>query len=523
MKRTRDWIKLGTMVGLALSLTVAFALVIDLPKSSFAQEASVIPALSTAAQQSATFETAQPLADLSAAFTAVAQTVQPSVVFITAVTEVRQTRPGSPFERFFDNDRGNRPPPRQTGTGSGFIISDDGYIVTNNHVVENAKKLTVTLFDHRRFDAKVIGRDRNTDLAVIKIAETALHAITFGDSDSARVGEWVLAIGNPLGLESTVTAGIVSARGRGLRDLQNSLWNIQDYIQTDAAINPGNSGGPLVNISGQVIGVNAAIASRTGYYQGYGFAIPSNLARTVTTQLIADGKVTRAALGVSIALADAIDAEAVGLKEVRGVRIEDFTGNNSPAKRAGLKRGDVIVELDGKKVRYVAQLQQIVGFQKPGTTIDVTVLRDRGERRTYSVRLIKADTEPTQQEASDDPPREREESGSLESRIGLSVQPFDENDIRQAGFPDEVPAGLAITSIQRDGPADGRLVASNPRQGFLAILTRVNNQPVSSPADLQRALRDVGAGDIVMVHVVRVLGRSSSAQINTQVVRIRTR
>ena len=523
MKRTRDWIKLGTMVGLALSLTVAFAFVIDLPKSSFAQEASVIPALNTAAQQTATFKTAQPLADLSAAFTAVAQTVQPSVVFITAVTEARQLRPESPFGRFFDNEPSNRPPPRQTGTGSGFIISDDGYIVTNNHVVENAKKLTVTLFDHRKFDAKVIGRDPNTDLAVIKIAETGLHAVSFGDSDSARVGEWVLAIGNPLGLESTVTAGIVSARGRGLRDLLNSLWNIQDYIQTDAAINPGNSGGPLVNISGQVIGVNAAIASRTGFYQGYGFAIPSNLVRTVIGQLITDGKVTRAALGVSIALADAIDAEAVGLKEIRGVRIEDFSGSNSPAKRAGLKRGDVIVELDGKKVQYVAQLQQIVGFQKPGTTIDVTVLRDNGERRTYKVRLIKADTDATQQVALDEPRREREESGSFESRIGIRVLPWDKDDVRQAGFPDEVPAGLAITSVQRDGPADGRLSASNQRQGLLAILTHVDDQRVSSPADLQRILRDVESGDIIKLQLVRVFGRSSSAQINNQVVRIKTR
>ncbi|MFQ5703837.1 MAG: trypsin-like peptidase domain-containing protein [Gemmatimonadales bacterium] len=519
MKRTRDWIKLGTMIGLALSLTVAFAIVIESPRSSFAQQANVLPALEATRSLPRAIPAAAPLADLSEAFTAVAEAVQPSVVFITSVSETRtpRLRPQSPFDRFFDQT-----PRRRTATGSGFIISDDGYIVTNNHVVEDAKKLTVTLFDHRKFDAEIVGRDPNTDLAVIKIAEKGLHAMSFGDSDSARVGEWVLAIGNPLGFESTVTAGIVSARGRGLRDLVNSEWNIQDYIQTDAAINPGNSGGPLVNIRGQVIGVNAAIASRTGYYSGYGFAIPSNLTRAVASQLIADGKVTRAALGVQITQADAVDAEAVGLKEIRGVRIEDFSGDNSPAKRAGLKPGDIIVELDGTKVQYVAQLQQIVGFKKPGTVVNVTVLRDNGKRHTYKVRLIEANTSPKQQLASGRPDKP-EDSDSFESKIGIGVQPFSKRDAREAGIPGSVPTGLAVTEVEEDGPADGRLFASNLRQGFIEIITDVNNQPVSTRTDLDNVLRDIPHGDIIMLHVARVIIRQSDVQVSRQAVRIKIR
>jgi len=235
----------------------------------------------------------------------------------------------------------------EQGTGSGFIVSSDGYILTNNHVVAGADRVMVRLYDKREFTAKVVGSDPATDVAVIKIDARDLPAVSLGNSDSTRVGEWVLAIGNPLGeaFTFTVTAGIVSAKGRLLNGLQQSRYAIQDFIQTDAAINPGNSGGPLVNVRGDVIGINAAIASETGFYSGYGFAIPINLAHTVMEQLIKTGHVERAVMGVAIREVQPEDADAVGLKEISGVVVNSYTGDDSPAKRAGIQPGDVIVAL----------------------------------------------------------------------------------------------------------------------------------------------------------------------------------
>ena len=233
-------------------------------------------------------------------------------------------------------------------------MSKDGYILTNNHVVADADKVTVTLLDKRSFEAKVIGRDPTTDVAVIKIDGENLPVASLGDDNNARVGQWVVAIGNPLGLDFTVTAGIISAKGRPLQGLLgNRGYEITDYIQTDAAINPGNSGGPLVNIRGEVIGINSAIASSTGFYAGYGFAIPVTLAKQVMDDLIKYGKVRRAVMGVTILPATAADAKAAGMKEVTGVFVRGFNPDDgtSPAKEAGLQPGDVIVAADGKADR----------------------------------------------------------------------------------------------------------------------------------------------------------------------------
>src|SRR5205814_9993398 len=239
--------------------------------------------------------------------------------------ESQRLPPG--FEDFFPQ---RRRPQVEQGSGSGFIVSADGYILTNNHVVAGADKVTVKLYDKREFTAKVVGTDPNTDVAVIKIDMRGLPTVQFGNSDSTRVGEWALAIGNPLGeaFSFTVTAGIVSAKGRLLPGLQQTRYAIQDFIQTDAAINPGNSGGPLVNIRGQVIGINSAIASETGYYAGYGFAIPINLARTVMTQLISTGHVERAVLGISVLPVRPEDAEDVKLPDIKGAVIQGFTDDN---------------------------------------------------------------------------------------------------------------------------------------------------------------------------------------------------
>ncbi len=243
--------------------------------------------------------------------------------------------------------------------GSGFIVTKDGYILTNNHVVEDADRVTVTLLDHRTFKAKVIGHDAQTDVAVLKIDASDLAVVPLGDDAKTRVGEWALAIGNPFGLDFTVTAGIISAKGRSttqLRQLNGDDYAIQDFIQTDAAINPGNSGGPLVNIRGEVVGINSANASETGSYAGYGFAIPITLAKTVMDDLIAHGHVRRAILGAKINDATAVDAEANHLKSIEGVRIESFT-DGSPAEKAGMEAGDVVVKIDGKPADRVSTLQ----------------------------------------------------------------------------------------------------------------------------------------------------------------------
>ena len=323
--RTRDWLKFGTLVAIAFVFGLAFASTLNLPKKSGAAETLVVPPLSSQPAPAAPELSAPAIksaGDFQDAFVAVAEHVKPSVVFIRSqhverADDNQRLPPG--FQDFFPNLR--RRPQVEQGSGSGFIVSADGYILTNNHVVAGADKVTVRLYDKREFTAKVVGTDPNTDVAVIKIDARGLPGVAFGNSDSARVGEWVLAIGNPLGeaFAFTVTAGIVSAKGRLLAGLQQTRYAIQDFIQTDAAINPGNSGGPLVNIRGQVIGINSAIASETGFYAGYGFAIPMNLARTVMDQLVKTGRVERAVMGVAIHDARQEDADAVGLKQISGV------------------------------------------------------------------------------------------------------------------------------------------------------------------------------------------------------------
>src|SRR5213595_3482596 len=344
--RTRDWLKFGTLVAIAFVFGLAFASTLNLPKKSGAAETLVVPPLSQPAP--AAPELSAPAiksaGDFQDAFVAVAEHVKPSVVFIRSqhvkrADDNQRLPPG--FQDFFPNLR--RRPQVEQGSGSGFIVSADGYILTNNHVVAGADKVTVRLYDKREFTAKVVGTDPNTDVAVIKIDARGLPGVAFGNSDSARVGEWVLAIGNPLGeaFAFTVTAGIVSAKGRLLAGLQQTRYAIQDFIQTDAAINPGNSGGPLVNIRGQVIGINSAIASETGFYAGYGFAIPMNLARTVMDQLVKTGRVERAVMGVAIHDARQEDADAVGLKQISGVVVDSYTSDDSPARKAGIQPGDV--------------------------------------------------------------------------------------------------------------------------------------------------------------------------------------
>ncbi len=360
---TRDWLKAGALATMALICGLA----LRSPKQGDAAPSAPPP-------QSA-------IADLSDAFASVAQQVKPAVVLVQSQRVDRvHTQRGSTRLRL------------RVEQGSGFLASSDGYILTNNHLVAGTDRVTVRLYDKRQFTAQVVGTDPNTDVAVIKIEAQNLPTARFGNSDSTRVGEWALAVGNPLGeaFTFTVTAGIISAKGRVLAGLEQTPNAIQDFIQTDAATNPGNSGGPLVNTRGQVIGINSAIASGTGFYIGYGFAIPINLARTVMDQLMRTGRVERTVVGLSVRDATEEDVGVVGLKQITGVVVNGYTSDDSPARRAGIEPGDVIVSLGGEPVESTPQLQERVGFKKPGETVVVTLVRQGGERKAVTLRLARA-------------------------------------------------------------------------------------------------------------------------------------
>jgi serine protease Do len=465
---------------------------------------------------------AGPAADLGAAFAAIAEHVKPAVVFVKSErherANARRLPPG--FEDFFQIPR--RPQVEQ-GTGSGFIVSPDGYILTNNHVVQGADRVTVRLLDNREFAARIVGTDPSTDVAVIKIPATGLTTVGFGNSDSTRIGEWVLAIGNPLGeaFTFTVTAGIVSAKGRLLAGLQQSRYSIQDFIQTDAAINPGNSGGPLVNVRGEVIGINSAIASETGYYAGYGFAIPINLARTVMTQLIATGHVERAVMGISIRAITPEDAELAKLRDIRGVVVNDFTPpDNSPARRAGILEGDVIVAVDGDPIESVSQLQQKVGFRKPGEAVQVTLVRAGGERKTVTVRLAAAPgTEADTEQVASANDAQKRNIAPKEETLGVSVEPLSQEDAREPTLRAVARAGggLVVTDVSPDGPAYQKL--ADAASGGPDIILKVNGMPTRTRAEFRAALASVKTGDII---TLAVLSRGPDGW-QQRVVRIRAR
>ena len=320
-------------------------------------------------------------------FTKGAERAMPSVVHIKASESAqsaaqRQQQDSNPFRFFFGDNYGDSQP--RSGTGSGVIYSDDGYIITNNHVVEFADEFEVTLFDNREFKARLVGRDENTDMAVIKIDARDLSAINLANSDDVKVGEWVLAVGNPFDLTSTVTAGIVSAKGRNIGIIKGR-GAIESFIQTDAAVNPGNSGGALVDPSGRLIGINSAIASPTGVFAGYSFAIPVNLVKKIADDLIKYGVFKRAYLGVDIAEMDSNIAKEWGVAFVHGVAIFE-TDPNGSAAYAGIKVKDIITKIEGKDVHTVPELKEIISRTKVGDSVTVSLVRN-GQEKEISVRL----------------------------------------------------------------------------------------------------------------------------------------
>ena len=516
--RTRDWLKFVSLVGVAFVFGLLFASALNLtPKST----AAVLPHLSTAAQTQV--PQAKSAAQIGDAFVAVSNRVRPAVVYVSSARTERpdNSQVPAPFRDFFQIPGQPRHPQVEEGSGTGFIVSTDGYILTNNHVVAGADRVNVKLFDKREFkNVRVVGTDPQTDVAVLKIDATNLPTVTLGNSDSTNIGEWVLAIGNPLGEEFdfTVTAGIVSAKGRPLLGLARGGLQIQDFIQTDAAINPGNSGGPLVNIKGQVIGINSAIASGTGYYTGYGFAIPINLVHTVFEQLVTTGHVTRSVIGVSVTDAGENDAKAVGMpdSDIHGVVVDDYTGDNSPAKEAGIEQGDVITALDGQPVNYTAQLQQIIGFKKPGDKVAVTFWRQGIGQKTVSVRVIGASSDMDKTLARSkggngaDEPASTPRTGSR--ALGIGVQPLTPDDWSQDNRLARVAdfgGGMAVTSVAPDGPAYGLLFTQD--EGALYIIMNVNGKPTRNWEEYRAAIKDLKKGQVVTLRVF-TLARDAGAE-----------
>lgn len=452
-------------------------------------------------------ERVRPALDLSEAFVAIAETVTPAVVRIeTSRTRRAVSRGQSPqvpeeFRQFFRMPDPGQSAPVRSG-GSGFLVSEDGYILTNDHVVAGAEEIRVFLQDRREFAATLVGADPTTDVAVIKIEAPALPSMSFGSSDAVRVGEWVLAVGNPgFGsgnqLDYTVTAGIVSAKGRPLglinnelriRGNENSQFAIEDFIQTDAVINPGNSGGPLVDLRGQVVGINSAIASETGFYQGYGFAIPIDLARRVMEDLIEYGVVRRPWLGVSINDVTPEDAEFYRLPEVGGVLVQAFgdgTGQ-TPAQRAGILPEDVIVAIDGRPVYRVGELQQTVAQRRPGDRVRVTVYRD-GQPREVTVQLGEAPI-------STAPARPAAAPVRSEEKLGISARDMTQELARQFQYSE--PSGVVVDEVQPGGPA-ARRGLSSPGWKILEI----NREAVATTDDMKRILDRVQPGEIVSLRV----------------------
>ncbi|MEJ5303317.1 MAG: Do family serine endopeptidase [Bacteroidales bacterium] len=362
------------------------------------------------------------------------------------------------------------------GTGSGVIISPEGYIVTNNHVVQDASKLEVTLNDKRVYEAKIIGTDPSTDLALIKIEETDLPYLTYGNSDDLKVGEWVLAVGNPFNLTSTVTAGIVSAKARNINILSNREGNtIESFIQTDAAVNRGNSGGALVNTRGELVGINAAIASGNGYYTGYSFAIPVNIVRKVVKDLLQYGEVQRAYIGVQIREVDADLAKEKGLERIKGVYVAGVMENGS-AEKAGIKPGDVITSVQGIEVNSNAELLEIIGQYSPGDKISVTVER-KGTPLTYDLMLTN-DKGTTS--------RVKKEEPSFLENLGASFRPASEELKRELG----IQSGVEVVELK-----PGALSAIGIKKGF--IITRIDRIRVNTAKDVADALKGKRGGVLI--------------------------
>jgi serine protease Do len=391
------------------------------------------------------------------------------------------------FRQFFGGDPGNgggqfrRPrQQRESGLGSGVIVSPNGYILTNNHVVDHATTVTVIMHDKREYKARVVGTDPKTDIAVLKVDAGSLEPITIGDSDKVQVGDYVLAVGNPFGVGKTVTMGIVSATGRANLGIED----YEDFIQTDASINPGNSGGALVNDRGELIGINTAIlANGSEGNQGIGFAVPVSVARGVMDQIVNNGKVTRAYLGVMAQEVTPSIAKAFHEPEVRGALIGDVTPN-SPAQKAGLEKGDIILDINGKPVNSSAELRMHVSLMAPGTKVNVKVFRG-GAEKTLPLTLAEMPAETAR--------NEQPENSSEDALQGITVENATARTARQLGLPANA-AGVVVTNVD---PAS-KAADSGLKRGD--VIQEVNHQPVRNTADFESAMRNAKDATLLLVN-----------------------
>jgi serine protease Do len=418
---------------------------------------------------------------LVATLAPLAKQVTPAVVAIQSVFKPDTTNQA---QGFFPPGFGPmQPQPEPTrGLGSGFIVTPDGYILTNNHVVANATRVTVGLSDRRIFPAKVIGRDPSTEVALIKIDATGLPTLPLGDDSTVQVGDAVMAVGNPLGLNFTVTSGIISAKGRSgsLSQLFQPRYSVVDFLQTDAVINPGNSGGPLIDMEGRVIGINTAIASPTGSYAGYGFAVPISIARIIMDELRKDGHARHAILGVSVSDVGPADARAAGLSEISGVLVGGLTGKDSPGAKAGIEAGDVITGVNGHSIDRVSTLQRMLLDFQPGQSVSVDLQRF-GKKRTVQVTL-------------GEPPTEAENvasgSNGRGARLGIGVVPVTPDIAAQLQLPSNAQ-GLIVERVDPNGPAADQL---QPGDVITAVLGQGAPRPIHTIDQLQEAVEHAPRG-----------------------------
>jgi serine protease Do len=431
-------------------------------------------------------------------FAEVAKQVTPAVVNITTVMTEKVTDGFSVpdelrdrMEEFFGksfgpHERGPFDPsePRgpRRGQGSGVIISADGYILTNNHVIAQAREVNVMLPDKREFTGKIVGSDPKTDLAVVKVNVQDLPTVHWGDASTLQVGEYVLAVGNPFGLHSTVTLGIVSAVGRG----QMGITQYEDFIQTDAAINPGNSGGALVNTKGELVGINTAIFSQSGGYQGVGFAVSTTMAKPIYESLVKTGKVVRGYLGIGLQDLNQDLAKSFSIKDTKGALISDVK-EDSPAEQAGLKQGDVIIEYQGTPVDEGVALQRLVTRTPVGSKVPVKVIRD-GRERELTVRIGE---QPEQKTVA------KVDVGENNYALaGVAVKDLDQNTARESGFRGK-PQGVVVTRVEPDSGAEKAGLVSGD------VIREINRQPVKSVKDFEKVSSDVKRGENVLILINR--------------------
>ncbi len=490
MKNTLGITLLAAILGSALTIGVFW--IVDM---QFADQSLTIEHVN-AVRPLSTSNISTPHENAPLDFTGVADAVMPAVVHIksTVLGNPSQTysfpEGRNPFEDFFGeeffrrfpqtpyrNQRNprNQSPPAKVGTGSGVLITADGYIVTNNHVIDQAEDIEVTLHDNRTYKAKVIGTDPSTDLALLQIKEKDLPFLPFGNSDDVRVGQWVLAVGNPFNLNSTVTAGIVSAKGRNINILSNQSA-IESFIQTDAAINPGNSGGAFVNMEAGLIGVNTAIASPTGSYAGYGFAVPANMVEKVVSDLRKFGIVQRGFLGILIRDVDGNLAKEKDLSITEGVYVDSLLENSAAAK-AGIKPGDVIQSVNGNTVHKAPELQEIVGRQRPGDKVNLTINRS-GKEKTIIVTLNNRDgnTELVEKEHKE-----------MLAILGADLQTIDKKTAAKL----EINGGVKVNKLYA-----GKLrKQTQMKEGF--IITKADHQTIENVDKLIKHLEDKGEGGVL--------------------------